>query len=117
MSNTSPHIDRMKDHPLFVDSYPRTVNTTMFVYDIRQFPSIVEPFLNGKYSKIDRQYVTSKFPIIEGRTRSLNREILDMSPRIRDYQSNRIGIKLPDNAEVWDKPVQAKEVFGFSADN
>ena len=117
MDNSSKLLDCLRTNHLYIDSYPRTTNTTMFVFDLSDYESITKPFLEGQYSKIDRRYVNKNFPPIEGLSKSLNREILDKSPRIRHYQENRIGVNLPEDAEVWDRPVRPREIHGYSVNS
>lgn len=113
MDNSSTKLDCLTKNPLYVDSYPRGQTTTMYVFNIQGHKNIIEPFKEGKYSKIDRAYVVRNFPHIEGANKSINREILDKSPRIRQYQEERIGVTLPPNAEVWDRPIPEKEVYAY----
>lgn len=114
MQNDSPHLEELTYNRHYIESYPRTEESTMYVFTVSDYyKDIIKPFLEGKYSKISRQYVVNNFPLVENNRRALNREILDKSPRIRAWQEDRIGVTLPSDVEVWDKPIQDKEVYGY----
>jgi hypothetical protein len=88
---------------------------------------IVHPFLEGKYSLIDREYVTNNFPEKEfigfdvfGKPQYktlTNWKILTKSPELRNWQEERLGVSLPEDAEVWAKPEKKEEIFNYVEKN
>ena len=91
----------------------KTVNddSYWFVYEFtpHQKDKIVKPFLEGAYSKIDREYVAKQFPRYNSSgNMSINYRILvkdevdlpvDTEP-LANYWYRRIGIRIPVGAEV-----------------
>ncbi len=107
----------LKAHRQYVHQYSPEEGKTMFVFKItsEQYITIVEPFLRGKYSEIDRDYVRLRFPRISDGQLSTNYLILTKDPILKAYweSDEKIGMSLPDNAEVWSKAKRQDEVYGF----
>jgi hypothetical protein len=96
-------LEHFEKHPRFVSKIvPKDgkILIKLKIYD-DEFTKVVEPFLAGQYSQIDREYVKSHFPPV-GATR-LQRMIFDKDPSLRTYWEDRIGVSLPEDAEVWDR--------------
>lgn len=88
----------------------------IFVFKIpkKEKTKIVDPFLKGKYSEIDKDYVDKNFNFkINGRL-SINYRICNKDEAIRAYWENKIGLPLPENAEVWSKPEERDEIYGYA---
>lgn len=90
-----------KELPAYEDSYVKNDNVVVVLkFSDADIHKIVAPFLMGKYSQIDREYVKKNFfPTIHGNP-SLNRLILDKSRILRAYWKDRLGMELPEGAEV-----------------
>lgn len=82
------------------------------MYKIEFFPkykdTVVSPFMEGKYSKIDQNYVNRFFsPYVfngEELVPSYNYMILTKSPILKQMWEDAIGVELDEEAEVWSKP-------------
>lgn len=74
--------------------------------------TVVTPFIDGKYSEIDRTYVDTHFPATSTKYAG-NRAILYKSPEMRKYWEEKIGVDLPQDAEVWSKPDLTKETYFY----
>jgi len=111
--------EKLKTHKRFVTSYNLNEDHRMFVFSFEDNfkQSVVSPFLAGKYSKIDRDYVNMFFPreIISGITRrpSMNWMILNKSPKIREQWEDILDVSLPEDAEVWSRPLETEEIHEF----
>lgn len=88
-----------------------TEDKVFFVMDFteRQKKQIVKPFLDGAYSKIDRDYVAKHFPkyrqtgAISSNWRILMKDEWDIPEDVlslRDFWYEKIGKELPEGAEV-----------------
>lgn len=87
-----------------------------FPEDYKQ--TIVQPFLEGKYSKINRQYVNQyykPFTMNEHGERIMSRNwmILHKHDDLRKEWENILDMNLPDDAEVWSRPTKYEEVYNF----
>ena len=78
---------------------------------------IVDPFLKGKYSEIDRTYVRSHFKqvIMNGYEGifSKNWMVLNKSPHLKREWESILGVELPEDAEVWSRPTKNEEVYNY----
>lgn len=76
---------------------------------------IVAPFLEGKYSKLDEDYVKKNYApkvIINGREyRDYCYDIITRSTDLREYWEDRLNVSLGDDAEVWSKPILENEIL------
>ncbi len=80
--------------------------------------SIVRPFIQGKYSLIDRDYVDKYFKNGLPESENVNYQVLTKSPILKKYweyvlsipERNRM-VTLADDAEVWSTPDQQQETF------
>lgn len=64
--------------------------------------NILMPYLAGKYSTIDKEYVNTYFPPTrEDGAVNITRLVFDRSDMLRKYWEDKIGVKLPSDAEVW----------------
>ena len=115
--------NEIREHAQFIDEL-HDDNSIIFIlkFTDKQRETIVNPFKEGKYSKIDRNYVAKYFPKYnrEGRVsnnwRILMKDEWDRPNYIislRDYWEGRIGIPIPVDAEVWDRPMKREEVRGY----
>lgn len=78
---------------------------------------IVKPFLDGKYSKVDREYVDKHFPDNPNHRLYGNGLVLRKHPAKKSYWESRIGVTLPTDAEVWPKPQEKNEIYGYVEDS
>ena len=79
--------------------------------------NIIQPFLKGKYSEIDKTYVTDHYkPFIfqnAGKTLSRNWMILNKHPLIKKEWEDILGMELPKEAEVWSRPIKNDEIYAW----
>lgn len=69
--------------------------------------------MDGKYSKIDRDYVAKHFPNDPGHRLYGNRLVLDKSGVLRKLIEEELDVKLPKGAEVWARPKLEQEVYAY----
>jgi len=72
---------------------------------------VVKPFMEGKYSQIDRAYVDKYFPAIPSHKLYGNRLVLDRSKVFKQMWEEKIGVELPEDAEVWSRPTPQNETY------
>lgn len=116
--------EEIKTHPQYVTYFHCSENSNAFiVFEITNNQrKIVDPFLQGKYSEIDRDYVNKYFTKYINENISLNWRILHKDENwdrpanlmsLRDYWYSRIGIEIPKDAEVWSRPKQEDEIYRY----
>lgn len=80
---------------------------------------VVLPFLEGKYSKISREYVDKNFVKILPRNVSPinkisnNWKVLTKHQDLRKYWEDRIGVTFTEDMEVWSRPEKQDEIYGY----
>lgn len=91
---------------------------TVFVFRLEDsdYEKVVKPFVDGKYSAIDRGYVNKFFPRDPLGPLWWNRLILDKDPKVVAYWKRR-GVELPDGAEVWSKAKKEDETYDYKDEN
>lgn len=106
----------LKSHPLFERIHIPMEGMTSFVFRLPEGDKekVIKPFLEGKYSKVDRAYVEEHFPDMPGHRLYANRLTFDRSPILKAYWEEKIGAELSDEAEVWSKPQKKIEVYGYN---
>lgn len=82
------------------------------------YNTIVKPFLDGKYSKICREYVRRNFnEVVKGTNGkpdlSNNYKVLTKHPDLRKYWEGRIGVEFTEDMEVWSRPEKEDEIYGY----
>ena len=105
--------------------YRVSENEIGFIWTLtdEQKSTIVAPFLEGKYSKIDREYVSKHFPEKEFTGFDVfnapqykflvNYKILTKSQELKNWWEERLNCSLPEDAEVWSKPEKKNEIFAY----
>ncbi len=94
-------------------------NTRIFEFRVTESTqdAIVKPFLEGKYSKVDKDYVNNNFPKLTFSNGSMTLnpkwKVFYKHPDWAKYWEQRIGITFNDNMEVWSKPLKQEEIYGF----
>lgn len=108
-------VNFLTSHKAFKTTYCPKDGFIMYVfsYNAEQIEGVVKPFLSGSFSKIDRLYVERYFPAVATHHNYTTRKVLDKHPDYREYWKRRIGVELPDNAEVWTKPNIKDETFNL----
>lgn len=90
----------------------------MFVMKIppKYKKDVIEPFLKGEYSKIDKEYVNAHFKssTING-SYSTNWLILNKDKSLRKFWEDQIGLPLPPDAEVWSRPRKEDEIYNYES--
>jgi len=112
----SEYMQVFTDNPNFIDSYYINSEELMLVFSYPELfrHSILPEFLAGRYSRIPSWYVQENFyPYDATGKRSLNYRILMKDRELEEYWKERLGVKeLPENGEVWSKPIALHEVYG-----
>lgn len=105
----------LRNAPSFVEAYEPHEGYTMFVFALPESlrESFINPVLAGKYSEADRTVVELYFPKDPNHARYGNRLVFDKSDLWRTDWENRIGISLPEGAEVWSKATKETENYGY----
>lgn len=105
----------LRNDPSFVETYVPDEGLQMFVFALPESlkESYVKPVLAGKYSEADRKVVDLYFPNDPNHIRYGNRLVLDKSDLWRDEWEKKIGVSLPEGAEVWSKAKQENENYGY----
>lgn len=108
-------IRHLRNHSWFINEYDPTTESIIVVMepddDVKK--KIIEPFLQGKYSKIDKDYVNKYFNYVypDG-TRPINWLILNKDKSLWNYWENKIN-GLPKDAEVWSAPRKIDEIYRY----
>lgn len=77
--------------------------------DDEAFEKVMKPFLAGKYSQVDKDYVEKYFSTPAKRTA---RMIFDRDPSLRDQLERDLDVRLPHDAEVYSKVDIKQETYG-----
>jgi hypothetical protein len=93
----------------------------LFEFEIKEgdYLYVVLPFLEGKYSKISREYVERNFAKILPRNLtpinkiSNNWKVLTKHPDLKKYWEERIGVTFTEDMEVWSRPEKQDEIYGY----
>jgi len=87
----------LRNIPSFVQSN-QDKESIQYFYKIKEElkPTVVQPFLNGKYSEIDKEYIKDSFA-----ENSAVQRIVSKDSAYRTHWESLIGQPLPHNAEVW----------------
>lgn len=116
-NNNLPDIlsEYLQKHQSFVETYTPQDGCIMFVFALNESikESYVKPVLAGKYSETDRSTVNLYFPNDPNHPRYGNRLVLDKSDLWRKEWENKIGVSLPEGAEVWPKAKKEEEIYGY----
>lgn len=105
----------MRRSPRFVNAYSPQEGDTLYVFELSEdeVAKIVKPFTEGKYSEVDRDYVSKHFPNNPSHRLYGNRLVFDRSEIMRKAIENELGVTLAKGAEVWSKPKLENELYGF----
>lgn len=109
----------LSTHPQFVEQYSPRKGHMTFVFKVsdQDQAGVVRPFLEGKYSKVDRKYVDRNFPDEPGHRLYGNGLVFRKSPAKKSFWETKLDTTLPPDAEVWSKPQKKKEVYGYIKDS
>lgn len=109
----------LSTHPQFVEQYSPRKGHMTFVFKVsdKDQVGVVEPFLQGKFSKVDRKYVDRYFPDEPGHRLYGNGLVFRKSPAKKSFWETKLDTTLPPDAEVWSKPQKKKEVYGYVKDS
>jgi hypothetical protein len=116
---TNAQSQYLRNREDYVHEYDPIPNHTMVVFSLNDIikEQVITPFIDGKYSKIDRFYVDKYFkPTTSFGTMSTNYLILTKSPILRDFWEERLGVRLPEDAEVWSRPEKKSEVYNYKGE-
>lgn len=117
---SSTFLSELRNSEHYNDEYDPTSNTVHIVFRIpeKYLETVVQPFLEGKYSKIDRNYVKQYFPPMVltdsgGYLPSMNYKILTKDQGVANYWREFRGLDIPEDAEVWSRPEKEDEIYGY----
>ena len=98
-------LSKHKDHTVFKFTFSPELRET-----------VVKPFLNGKYSLINRQFVDDYHPRHIGISLARNPSnlILTRDESLRNTLETELGVRLPEDAEVYSRPEKENEIYGYS---
>lgn len=105
--------DYLSTHELLHEKYEPIKGHTTFVFRVSKsdIDGVITPFLDGKFSKVSRDYVTKHFPLDS--KLSGQRLVFDKSRLHKERWEELLGVSLPEDAEVWSKPKKTKEIYGY----
>lgn len=82
--------------------------------------SVVKPFLEGKYSEVDRDFVAENHPVYsvyptltDNGELSFTYRVFIRCKQLRQDIINEFGVPLEENAEVFSSPDKEEEIFQF----
>ena len=106
-------VKNFERHPLFTEKYSPEEGKVMFKFKVpeKYIETVVKPFLQGKYSRVDKDFVDEFFPNDPHSKSYGNRLVFEKHPQIRAIVEEKIGMALPDDAEVWDRPLESNETY------
>ena len=111
------NIELLRKHKWYVGEYDPTNVSIMFIFqpseDIRR--EVVKPFYEGKYSQISKSYVNKYFNTQSNLgLKPLQWKICNRNSSMKLYWEERIGVTLPEDAEVWSRPKKQDEIYGYT---
>lgn len=103
--------EKYKNAANFSSTY-EVPNGIMYVFSLteEEKEKVVKPFLQGKYSELDKTYVEKFFPLDPKHALYGNRLVIEKSDKYVKYWSDQ-GVELPANAEVWSRPDLTNEIY------
>lgn len=110
-------VDAWRQSERYTAEYDPTRNSTIIVLSLtnKERTSIIQPFIRGAYSQIDRDYVFNNFMYYnDNGEKCVNRMVLYKDPILKHYWENLIGVTLPKDAEVWSAPKLQDEIFRYN---
>lgn len=111
--------NELNEHPYLIDIVKGDEYFT-FIFSLSEDfqKKVIEPFLAGKYSQINRKFVEDYHPLYITEdtymySKNKARLILDKSDDIRKEWEERLATSLPEGAEVWSIPSLEQEVLDY----
>lgn len=109
---------KLRAHPMYVNDYFDEQGRQVFIFEFtkEQKETIISPFVDGKYSIIDRNYVDKFF---KKNSNSTNWQILNKDPNLRKHWERELNVTpyiriyIPEDAEVWSKIKKENEILGY----
>lgn len=108
------HSQHIMAQEFFKERYYPEIGKVMFIMGIptKYQAEVIEPFLRGEYSKINKEYVHkyfSKHDVVGNEM--TNWKIFYKSPNMRIYWENILNVELDLDAEVWSRPLKREEIY------
>jgi len=96
---------QLRSSQYFSTSFCPKEGLVMVVFKLTKdlYRKVFKPFIEGKYSQIDREYVEKHYPRNPSSLVYTNRLILDKDVSLRDHWEDKLDTTLPPDAEVWSK--------------
>ncbi len=107
----------------FVEEYDtKGDGKVMFVFKFpEQYVSVIDKFIQGKYSEFDRNFVYEYYPQYLNGKLSMRWMIIEKHPEYRAKLNNTFNIKgspgtikLPEDIEVYSIPDLEEEIYNYS---
>ena len=100
----------LRTNPLFQKMEKVDGNRLLFRFKPRpeDVENVMTPFINGKYSKISRDFADAYYP-------RLTMNVVEKADVTRNMWEERIGKELPEDAEVWPRPEKEDEIYGYKS--
>lgn len=117
-------LSTIRKHSMYVRDYydDQGKFIVVFKFTPEQQETIVNPFILGKYSEIDRAYVAKNFKKTSGTGKiSTNWQILTKDKALREHWERELNvtpyirISIPEEAEVWSRVKKEHEILGYEA--
>lgn len=109
---SSTYLKELTQHPQY-SNLRMDGDSYLIEFDIpkKWTTSVVEKFMEGKYSEIDRDYVKTNFPkYTSSASESINYKILTKSKELKEYWETILDVELDPDAEVWSIPELKDEI-------
>lgn len=109
-------IEDLEKHPNYIDGYDvMGEGTYMVVFSLDEISEIISLFKQGKYSKFPEDFREKYFPkYTTAGTLSHRWKVFEKHEDMKKLIEEKIGQKLPSEAEVWDIPIPEKEVYKYN---
>jgi hypothetical protein len=89
-----------------------------YTFTEKEYQTFVYPFIHGKYSKMNKEYTRTFFPLYEffdgAAHPSLFQKIFDRCSTLKEHWEKRLGVTLNSKAEVWTKMLELENTFYFN---
>lgn len=109
--------DVLKANPNYLDHYEVDEKSTMYIFTYPEIVklSVVDPFVQGKYSRIADWYRDKYIARYESGTmrETINYRVLTKHPSLQKYWTERIGVEESMIEEVWPIINPAEEIFKY----
>jgi hypothetical protein len=109
-------IEDLEKHPQYIDSYDVIGDgTLMVVFSLEEILDVLYLFKKGKYSEFPEEFKEKYFPKYTSTGVLSHRwKVFQKHEDMKKVIEQKVGEKLPKDAEVWDIPIPEKEIYKFN---